>query len=302
MDRMHIMRLFAVALSAGLLFGCHGDTSKKPPIHPNPNMDDQHKLRPFGESVVFEDGRAMQPPPANTLPRGFLQADDKVYRGKEPGTDTWVKDIPIEVDETVLARGEERYNIYCSPCHGTGGHGDGPIPTRAKEKADIAEFVVPTYHDMRLNATPVGSIYDTIVNGKLPRMQPYRHQVTKVEDRWAIVAWVRALQAKEGGGGGMDLTGTPEQQGKKLFEGYCIACHNAGAEKKIGPGFKGLYGKTEALEGGGTVVVDDAYIIESIYEPNAKIVKGYPAAMNSFKGMLNDEQVAHIIAYMKTLK
>lgn len=90
--------------------------------------------------------------------------------------------------------------------------------------------------------------------------------------------------------------------GKKVFASRCAVCHNTTDERKIGPGWKGLWGKEEQLEGGGTVKVDENYLRESIVNPNAKIVKGYPPAMTSFAGQLSEEEMLGVIEYIKSLK
>lgn len=90
--------------------------------------------------------------------------------------------------------------------------------------------------------------------------------------------------------------------GKKVYESRCIACHNVTSEKKIGPGWQGIWGKQVSLEGGGTVLVDENYIRESIVNPNAKIVKGFPPVMTSFAGQLNEQEMMGVIEYIKSLK
>jgi cytochrome c oxidase subunit II len=94
----------------------------------------------------------------------------------------------------------------------------------------------------------------------------------------------------------------PVEVGKKVYASRCMVCHNTTTEKKIGPGWAGIFGKDEALEGGKTVKVDENYIRESIVDPNAKIVKGFPPAMPSFAGQLNDQEIMGVIEYIKTLK
>jgi cytochrome c oxidase subunit 2 len=90
--------------------------------------------------------------------------------------------------------------------------------------------------------------------------------------------------------------------GQKVYSTRCMVCHNTTSEKKIGPGWGGIYGKQEALEGGKTVVVDENYIRESILDPNAKIVKGFSPVMPSFAGQLNEQELLGVIDYIKSLK
>lgn len=94
----------------------------------------------------------------------------------------------------------------------------------------------------------------------------------------------------------------PVARGEKLYSGYCKACHSVDGSKVVGPTFKGLFGREEKIQGQAAVTVDENYLRESILEPNAKIVEGYPAAMPSFKGQLKDEQIDDIITWMKTIK
>lgn len=127
------------------------------------------------------------------------------------------------------------------------------------------------------------------------------------------------VMAACGGGGGSKATTAPTKAassaattggavsgaaaaGQKVYQANCATCHSVNGTKIVGPTWKGLYGSKVELESGDTVTVDDAYIKESIETPNAKIVKGYPAAMPSFKGVLSDQQINDVIAYMKTLK
>lgn len=93
-----------------------------------------------------------------------------------------------------------------------------------------------------------------------------------------------------------------EQVGQKVYTSRCMVCHNTTDEKKIGPGWKGIWGREEQLEGGGTVKVDENYLRESIVNPNAKIVKGYPPAMTSFAGQLSEQEMLGVIEFIKSLK
>jgi cytochrome c oxidase subunit 2 len=96
---------------------------------------------------------------------------------------------------------------------------------------------------------------------------------------------------------------TPVERGQKIYkEKLCITCHSLDGSKVVGPTFKGVYGRAEKMQGGAAITVDDAYLKESIYEPAAKIVEGYPPAMPPFKGMLSDADVADVIEFLKTVK
>lgn len=177
--------LFCATLAGSA--GCRGNKSSLPPVHPNPNMDQQEYFQPQEDNAWFPDKRAMRPPVAGTVAQGKLKADDHLYRGR--GEDGRLVDsLPpgLELSDALLDRGAARYAIYCAPCHEQSGHGKGVIIQRG--------FAVPppSYHDPRLTAMPLGYFFDVITHGK-NTMRPYAAQIP-VEDRWAIAAWVRVLQ------------------------------------------------------------------------------------------------------------
>ena len=147
------------------------------------DMHDQPKYIPLRESAFFNDGRSARPIVAGTVARGHLREDSLLYTGKFNGANTSV--FPFPIDEKAMARGQERFNIYCSPCHGRTGLGDGMVVRRGYRHP-------PSYQDERLRSAPVGHFYDVIANG-FGAMPDYAAQI-KVEDRWAIVAYIRALQ------------------------------------------------------------------------------------------------------------
>jgi mono/diheme cytochrome c family protein len=147
------------------------------------DMHDQPKYNPLRESTFFGDARSGRPLVAGTVARGQLRSDVLLYTGKVNGADATV--FPFAVDDAVMARGHERFNIYCSPCHGRTGQGDGMIVRRGFRRP-------PTFHQDRLRTAPVGQIFDVITNG-FGAMPDYASQI-RPEDRWAIVAYLRALQ------------------------------------------------------------------------------------------------------------
>jgi mono/diheme cytochrome c family protein len=167
-------RIWAVAVSIALSAGCRQD------------MHDQPKYIPLRESTFFADERSARPIVAGTVARGQLRDDELMYTGKENGADTTM--FPFPIDERVMARGQERFNIYCSPCHGRTGAGDGMVVQRGYRAP-------PTFHQDRLRGSPAGHFFDVISNG-FGAMPDYAGQV-KPEDRWAIVAYIRALQLSE---------------------------------------------------------------------------------------------------------
>ena len=168
--------------------GCYrGKPSKAPPIHINPNMDDQPRFNAQKSSDFFEDGRAMRDLIEGTLPRGFLREDVIYYTGKD-ASGKLVKKSPVASTMEVLRRGQERFNIYCSPCHSRLGDGKGMVVQRGM-------FPPPTYHQARIRDIEDGHIFDVITNG-IRNMPSYRSQIP-VSDRWAIVNYLRVLQRSQ---------------------------------------------------------------------------------------------------------
>lgn len=223
MIRTHASSRFALvgALLGSLwgltLTGCWGNRSELPPVHLIWNMDFQEKWDPQEPTDFFADKRAMRPPVEGTVARGQLKANDLLWRGR--GFDGRFADrLPdgMTLDAELLDRGRERFDIYCSPCHDQSGRGQGPVTLRgggfAVQPANL--------HQERLLPMPLGYFYDIITNGKMPNMFPYAAQIP-VEDRWAIAAWVRALQIhgkdKDWAAAPVvaDATGSPDAAGKE---------------------------------------------------------------------------------------
>lgn len=147
------------------------------------DMQDQPKYKPLAESRFFADGRSARPIPAGTIARDESNDDDAFHTGAANGA--FLASIPMPVNATLLDRGEDRFNIYCSPCHGRLGDGNGMVAQRG--------FRAPAnLHTDRLRSVPPGYIYQVITNG-YGAMGDYDDQIP-VNDRWAIVAYVRALQ------------------------------------------------------------------------------------------------------------
>jgi len=148
------------------------------------DMFSQPSEKPLERSDFFRDnGMASRPIPAHTIARGQLEEDRAFYAGTI-GTNL-VTDFPVPVTRELLLRGQERFNIYCAPCHGRTGDGNGMIPQRGYPAP-------PSYHIDRLRTAPVGHFFDVITRG-YGVMYSYRTRV-EPEDRWAIVAYIRALQ------------------------------------------------------------------------------------------------------------
>jgi mono/diheme cytochrome c family protein len=166
-----VKKLLLVTLAVAASAACRQD------------MHDQPKYKPFRQSDFFADQRSARPLVPGTVARGSLREDAVYYTGKV-GSD-FVAEIPVKVTPALLARGQERFQIFCSPCHGRTGRGDGMIVQRG--------FKAPSsYHVDRLRAMPIGYFYDVITNG-FGAMADYSAQVPPA-DRWAIAAYIRTLQ------------------------------------------------------------------------------------------------------------
>ncbi len=169
-------------------------------IHIIQDMDNQPKFRAQHANPLFADGRAMRPPVAGTVARGQLEADDHYDRGVVD--DGWATTFPpqVQVNLDLVYRGQDRFNIYCTPCHGYAGYGDGMVNKRAMELVNLGlngtTWVQPkNMHEQLIREQPVGQTFNTITNG-VRNMSGYAAQIP-VEDRWAIVAYVKALQRSQ---------------------------------------------------------------------------------------------------------
>lgn len=147
------------------------------------DMHDQPKYRGLRGSTFFADGQSARPLVNNTVARGHLNEDVLLHTGKEGLDDAEV--FPFPVTEAVMARGQQRYDIFCAPCHGRTGSGDGMVVRRGYRRP-------PAYSDERIRNTSVGHVFDVITNG-FGAMPDYESQIPPA-DRWAIVAYVKALQ------------------------------------------------------------------------------------------------------------
>lgn len=150
------------------------------------DMQDQPRYKPFAATDFFGDGRSARPTIDDTVARGQLHLDEARYTGKENGQD--IDYFPIQITRADVARGQERFDIFCSPCHGRLGDGRGMIVMRGLRQP-------PNYHDPRLVNAPVGHFFDVMTNG-YGAMYSYASRVP-VDDRWRIAAYIRALQLSE---------------------------------------------------------------------------------------------------------
>lgn len=169
--------------------------SEKPRIHLIGDMDWQPKFKAQSTSNIFQDGRSSRPQVPGTISVGDLKENPELHYGKKSkssNAEAWINYIPMTVDRSMLMRGRERYQIYCATCHGIAGDGDGLVTTRALS-LEQGTWVRPTsLHDERICNQPLGQLYDIITNG-VRKMPGYSSQID-VQDRWAITAYVKALQ------------------------------------------------------------------------------------------------------------
>ena len=150
------------------------------------DMHDAPRYETFEASSTFPDNRASRNPPAGTVARGWLRDDEALYTGKIAGVP--VDEFPFAIGRDELTRGQQRFNIYCTPCHGRLGDGNGMVVQRGLRQA-------ASYHQDRLRQEKNGYFFDVITNG-FGAMQGYAEQIP-VRDRWLIVAYVRTLQLAE---------------------------------------------------------------------------------------------------------
>lgn len=152
----------------------------------SPNMSEQPKYKSLAQSRFFSDGRSARAPLSGTVAQGNLRADESLYRGRVKGE--LIGRIPVPVTRQLLERGRDRFDIFCSPCHGRLGDGEGMVTRRGLRQP-------PSYHIDRLREAPDGHFFDVITNG-FGAMPSYASRIP-VHDRWAITAYVRVLQLSQ---------------------------------------------------------------------------------------------------------
>jgi mono/diheme cytochrome c family protein len=190
--------------SAGLL-GCRGVTSEDPPIALERNMYDQERYNPESYSQFFPDHRTMRAPVEGTIARDRYEDDPEVATGLLADKSGYVMAVPPQIVqrgggmEKFLARGQERFNIFCAPCHGQTGDGKGMVVCKREKQTDPCESrgfaPLPSYQDARLRQMPDGQLFATISHG-VRTMPAYGAQIPTA-DRWAIVSYVRALELSQ---------------------------------------------------------------------------------------------------------
>ncbi|MBC8216083.1 MAG: cytochrome c [Candidatus Marinimicrobia bacterium] len=180
-----LLHVMLISISLILLAGCfRGETSEKPPVHLVKNMDTQEKYKSYRKSNFFVNGSAMRMPVDGTVAIGDLHENTVYYAGiNDAGT--FVINSPMEHSPDFVLRGSKQYEIFCTPCHGSTGDGMGLM----------INYVYPpatSMHSNRVLTMPDGQIFSVISNGNV-LMPSYKHQIP-VDDRWAIVSYVRELQ------------------------------------------------------------------------------------------------------------
>lgn len=181
-----------ILLCVGLVAGCaRNHPSKSPPIHLNPNMDVQERYEAQGSSEFFADGAAMRMPVPGTVARGQLREDVVFFTGRDKAGNL-VRKSPVVTSLELLRRGQDRFDIYCSPCHSRVGDGNGIVAQRGFQPPPAS------FHDDRLREIEDGHLFEVTSNG-VRTMPGYRSQLSAA-DRWAIVAYLRALQRSQNAG------------------------------------------------------------------------------------------------------
>ncbi len=318
--------LFAAIALPLVLSSCRGEKFETQPVHPNMNMDQQERFEAQEKNEFFADNRAMRQPVEGTIARGNLKQDKQFYQGINEDS-SFVEEIPVDVTKSFIYRGKDRYEVYCAPCHGISGDGKGIIMAN-----NYGYVPAPSFHLERLQNQSDGYLYSAIANG-IRTMPSYATQID-TKDRWAIVAYVRALQRSqnvpeqdiqeydvdlaslqkqhqdkvaaqkakkeaqksEEGGGEVSV-----ERGKQIAsEQVCGTCHSTDGSRLVGPTWKNLYGHEVTLEDGSTVTADEEYLRESIVEPSAKVVQGFPPSMVPYD-QLSESEINSLIAYIKSL-
>ena len=214
MSRATLGLVLAGCVIGSAALGCRGGISEDPPIHLISDMQNQAHRRPQSNSEVFADHRAMRPIDQHAVAWGhshkedaLLKEDDAFYRGV--GVDGLpVARVPFKVSAETVARGQDRVNIFCVPCHDKAGSGNGIVMQRSSG----AFAGIPAFWIDRLRDAPDGELFQTISHGK-GRMPAYAAQIPE-EDRWAIVTWLRVLQQA----GSASISDVPDAERSKIKE------------------------------------------------------------------------------------
>lgn len=319
------IKLGAILLLAMTLSSCRGQKTEKPPMRSQLNMQFQDRFNAQEENSFFENGMAMRQPVEGTVARGTMRHDSELFEGVDEAGN-YVDEIPYELTRDFLYRGKERYDIYCQMCHGATGNGQGIIMT-----GQYGYVPAPTYHRDDSYNMPDGEFYSAITNG-VRSMPSYATQI-KVEDRWAIVAYIRALQKSQNvpeaemDRFNVDLAQLVDQyqieetrlealaeartasgddeitaaRGERLYiQNACQACHSVDGQAGVGPSFQNLYGSERNFADGTSTTADEDYIIQSIVEPGANVVEGYQNAMVPYD-FLSESELQSLVEFIKSV-
>jgi mono/diheme cytochrome c family protein len=197
--------LLPAALVVAGVAGCREQTSEDPPILLERNMYDSERYNPESYSTFFPDHRTMRTPVDGTVARESAADDSEIATGLLPDESNYVKTIPQSLVahlggmDKLLSRGQERFGIYCAPCHGLTGDGKGMVVCKRDKVTDACESrgfpPLPSYEDPRIRQMPDGQLFATITHG-VRTMPAYGPQIP-IQDRWAIVGYVRALEISQ---------------------------------------------------------------------------------------------------------
>lgn len=312
------------------MVGCSGQPDinrpfTQSPIHPQMNMDQQDRFEVNEKNRFFADSSANRMPVEGTVSRGTLKMNLALYEGIN-ADGSYIAENPVKLTKALLNRGRDRYEVFCTPCHGGTGDGNGIIMV-----GKYGYVPAPTYHDDRLRNVADGELYSAIANG-VRNMPSYASQIP-VEDRWAIVGYIRALQKSQNApretveqfdvdfaaleenynqeqakknalaeaAAASENTEVSVDRGKAIVTANaCQACHSLDGSSIVGPTWKGAWGREGELADGTKYVVNDEYVRESILKPQAKIVKGYAPVMVAYP--FSDSELASVIEYLKTIQ
>jgi len=180
-------------LPLAVIARARGIKTTRPRFHVVPDMDNQQRFNPQARTTLFADRRAMRPPVEGTVARGDLREDDALFAGKVG--EEWLKANPLQVTVPLLERGRQRYEIFCAPCHGLSGNGDGPVAKRAEAIQEGTWTPPSSLHGAMVRGREDGHLFSTVSHG-IRNMPGYAAQIP-VADRWAIVAYLRALQRSQ---------------------------------------------------------------------------------------------------------
>ena len=323
--KLGLTYITALLLLSVALMSCRGQTTDKPPLRHHFNMNFQERFNSQQENPFFEDGMAMRMPVEGTVARGNLRHDLALFEGLDEDGN-YIDEIPFDVTRDFLYRGKDRYDIFCQMCHGGTGDGRGIIMT-----GEYGYVPAPTFHRTDSYNMPNGELYSAIANG-IRTMPSYATQIN-VKDRWAIVAYLRALQRsqniseEEMDQYDVDIAELQEiyrveqereearaaaraaaaddevsaEMGERLIvQQGCQACHSLDGSPGVGPTFTGLYGSEVTFVDGTSTIADEEYLYESIVDPGARITEGYDNVMPPY-AHLSESEIQSLVEFIKSL-